>query len=85
MTQDVSDLCRKLMSSLNVQISDNIELQKLTVIFPKEYLGTSRDEFIPHQLLSTGLKHLSIHLPESLSESNCYKLTQIVRMLPLNF
>ena len=73
MTQDVSDSCRKLMSSLNVLISANIELQKLTVIFPKQYFGTPRSEFIPRQLQLTGLKHLSIHLPESLRESNCYK------------
>ena len=74
MTEEVSDSCRKLMSSLNVLISDNIELQKLTVIFPKEYFGTPRSEFIPLQLKSTAMKHLSIHLPESLRDSTCYIL-----------
>ena len=61
------------MSSLNVLIGHNIELKKLTVIFPKQYFGTPRGEFIPHQLKSTAMKHLSIHLPESLRDSTCYK------------
>ena len=74
MTQDVlSDSCRKLMSSLNVLIGHNIELKKLTVIIPIQYFVTPPDEFIPHQLQLTGLKHLSIHLPRLLRDSTGYK------------
>ena len=72
-SQKASDSCQNLMSSLYVLrlTSHNIRLQKVTVIFPK---GSHHVEFIPRQLQWAGLKHLSFHLPESLRESNCYKL-----------
>ena len=72
LTQKARDPCQNLMSSLHVlRLMDNIRLQKLTVIFPK---GSLHGEFIPRRLQWTGLKHLSFHLPESLRESNGYKL-----------
>ena len=77
MSQEVSDSCLELVSSLDMIINQNIKLQKLTLIFPSAYFKTHRDEVIPHKLKLTGLKHLSIHLPESAME-DCYKLIEEV-------
>ena len=74
MSHEVSDSCLELVSSLDMIINQNIKLQKLTLIFPASaYFKTYRDQVIPHKLKLTGLKHLSIHLPESVME-DCYQL-----------
>ena len=77
MSHEVSDSCLELVSSLDTIINQNIKLQKLTLIFPSAYFKTHRDEVIPHKLKLTGLKHLSIHLPESVMV-DCYKLIEEV-------
>ena len=68
----VSKTCRELVSSLTyyVQIGDNIKLQSLAMIFPKEYF------FIPYQSRSTGLTCTLIpyQIHEPPKKSHCSEL-----------